>query len=92
MGFAFPAHAGMNRLLIGGCTVETCVPRACGDEPKQEKALEEPEIAFPAHAGMNRMRNPACPMPSSVPRACGDEPLLEFTRTATDKRSPRMRG
>ena len=74
LGWAFPAHAGMNRLLIGGCTVETCVPRACGDEPKQEKALEEPEIAFPAHAGMNRMISNGICWPSSVPRVCGDEP------------------
>ena len=82
----------MNRLLIGGCTVETCVPRACGDEPKQEKALEEPEIAFPAHAGMNRYWNSIGRPRTSVPRACGDEPDDQQWHLLAFERSPRMRG
>ena len=73
---AFPAHAGMNRAPLPSSSGNSCVPRACGDEPAASCSWMMGCPAFPAHAGMNRRNDFIVLWQERVPRACGDEPPM----------------
>ena len=89
---AFPAHAGMNRAPLPSSSGNSCVPRACGDEPAASCSWMMGCPAFPAHAGMNRRCADDRRRHPGVPRVCGDEPIDPEVKEMFKGRSPRMRG
>ena len=95
--WVFPAPAGINRNPVNVCLGSSCVPRASGDKPNRDAAMQRCSDSptgrvFHASAAINRRSRINRRGRDCVPRVSGDKPDKRDAAQQKIKCSLRQRG